>query len=250
MTPQGTLTTIHSFCHLAQCPEGAGPGSLVLAPNGNFYGNASFGGASEAGTIFELTPAGSVVVLYSFCQQTNCADGAYPTNGLLLGNDGNLYGTTTQGGDLACQDNIGCGTVFRMTPKGKRSVLYAFCTQANCPDGQYPNVGLMQATSGMFYGTTSYGGANGLGTIFRVATGLTPFVETRPASGSPGASVAILGTNLVGTTSVNFNGTVASFTVISKSEIMATVPASATTGKVAVTTPGGVLTSKVAFRIP
>ena len=108
----------------------------------------------------------------------------------------------------------------------------------------------MQATNGAFYGTTNIGGADSLyGTVFRLADGLKPFVETRPVSGRAGASVIILGSNLMGSINVSFNGTTASFTVVSRSEIKAVVPSGATTGPVVVTTPGGALTSNVNFRI-
>jgi uncharacterized repeat protein (TIGR03803 family) len=107
----------------------------------------------------------------------------------------------------------------------------------------------LQGTDGTFYGTTAGDGANGEGTVFSLSVGLGPFVETLPASGKAGTSVIILGTNLVGTTGVSFNGTAAAFTVVSKSEIKTTVPAGANTGYVKVTTPSGTLTSNVPFRV-
>jgi len=112
-----------------------------------------------------------------------------------------------------------------------------------------PYGGLVQATNGSFYGTTFEGGTSNDGTIFSLAVGLGPFVETVPTSGKVGAAVKILGTDLTGATSVTFNGTAATFTVVSRSEIMTTVPAGATTGKVNAVTPGGTLTSKVSFRV-
>jgi hypothetical protein len=82
-----------------------------------------------------------------------------------------------------------------------------------------------------------------------LAVGLGPFIKTNPTSGTVGTAVTILGTDLTGSTSVSFNGTAAVFTVVSVSEITATVPNGATTGKVQVTTPGGTLLSNVAFRV-
>jgi hypothetical protein len=99
------------------------------------------------------------------------------------------------------------------------------------------------------YGTTADGGANGYGTVFSLSVGLGPFVETEPTAAKVGATVKILGTNLTGATSVNFNGKLATFTVVSSSEITTTVPAGATTGKVQVVTPGGTLLSNVSFRV-
>ena len=107
----------------------------------------------------------------------------------------------------------------------------------------------MQATDGNFYGTTGAGGTDGSGTVFSLAVGLGPFVETVPTSGKVGAPVIILGTNLTGATSVTFNGTAATFKIVSASEITTTVPAGATTGPVQVTTPSGTLTSNVNFRV-
>jgi uncharacterized protein (TIGR03437 family) len=74
-------------------------------------------------------------------------------------------------------------------------------------------------------------------------------VEAQPTSGTVGFAVNVLGTNLTGTTSVTFNGTAAMFTVVSKSLITTTVPLGATTGKVKVVTPGGMLSSNVPFQV-
>jgi uncharacterized repeat protein (TIGR03803 family) len=106
----------------------------------------------------------------------------------------------------------------------------------------------MQSTNGIFYGMTSGGGANNLGTIFSISTGLGPFVTPRPTSGEVGKAVTILGTNLTGTTAVSFNGTPATFTA-NGSAINTTVPAGATTGTITVTTSSGTLSSNVAFTI-
>lgn len=117
--------------------------------------------------------------------------------------------------------------------------------------GGYPYAGLIQATDGRFYGTTSQGGAYSYGTVFSLSVGLKPFVETNPTSGAAGTKVMILGNNLTGSTSVAFNGTGATFTVNSTgTAITTTVPAGATTGYVKVTTPSGTLTSNVKFRVP
>jgi uncharacterized repeat protein (TIGR03803 family) len=113
-----------------------------------------------------------------------------------------------------------------------------------------PTAALVQATNGTFYGTTSTGGTNGDGTVFSISVGLGPFVETLPTSGKVGTRVFILGNNLTGSTSVTFNGTPATFTVVRRTEIKTTVPSGATTGKVKVTTPSRTLTSNVKFRVP
>jgi len=236
ISSDGSFLSLLSFDYV----EGYDPsGGLVQATDGNFYGTAGGGGTNNDGTVFKITSGGVLTTLYSFCAQTNCTDGATPT-GLLQASDGNLYGTTEAGG--ANND----GTVFKITSRGVLTTLYSFC--GYCTDGGDPTGPPLQASDGNFYGTTAIGGAYNYGIVFNLSVGLGPFVETRPTSGKIGASVVILGTNLSGATSVTFNGTVAKFTVVSKSEIKTTVPEGATTGKVEVKTPHGTLKSNVVFR--
>ncbi len=246
------LTTLYSFCSQTNCTDGNEPRGLVQAADGNFYGTTAFGGAyynnycsadPGCGTVFEITPAGVLTTLYSFCSQPNCPDGGHPV-GLVQATDGNFYGATEWGGAN------GHGTVFEITPSGTLTTLYSFCAQANCADGANPEGRLMQATNGNLYGTTYYGGANVDGTVFSLSVGLGPFVETLPTSGNVGATVIILGNKLTDATSVTFNGTAATFTVVSSSEITTTVPTGATTGTVEVTIPSGTLSSNIAFQVP
>jgi uncharacterized repeat protein (TIGR03803 family) len=246
ITPAGKLTTLYSFCAQTNCADGVAPVGLVQATNGNFYGTTEGGGANcvsdgGCGTVFEITPAGKLTTLYSFCSMTSCADGSYPQAGLIQATDGNFYGTTS--------DN-GAGTVFKVTPAGKLTTLYTFCSQQFCTDGEGPRAVLLQDTSGALDGTTYYGGNYGFGTTFSLSVGLGPFVKTVPTSGKVGAAVIILGNNLTGTTKVSIKGTAATFTVVSSTEITTTVPTGATTGTVEVTTPTGTLKSNVVFRIP
>ncbi|MGA7927738.1 MAG: IPT/TIG domain-containing protein [Candidatus Sulfotelmatobacter sp.] len=126
--------------------------------------------------------------------------------------------------------------------------------EGDCPDGSLPSAALVQDTDGSFYGTTETGGTSsacpsGCGTVFSLSVGLGPFVETLPASGAVGAAVKILGTDLTGATKVTFNGTEATFTVDSSSEISTTVPADAATGTLKVIDPRGTLSSNVPFRV-
>jgi uncharacterized repeat protein (TIGR03803 family) len=236
ITPSGAFTTLYSFCSQSDCTDGATPyGALVQATNGDFYGTTAWSGPANSfsGTVFKITPNGTLTTLYSFCAQTGCPDGLRPTTGLIQASDGDLYGTT---GD----------TVFKITPAGSLTTLYSIC-----PDGcPFTNGGLVQATTGKFYGTTSESGADNDGTIFSLSLGLNAFVKTQTASGNIGATVKIIGTRLSTATSVTFNGVAAAFTVDSSSEISATVPAGATTGKVQVTLPAGTLSSNVAFQVP
>jgi uncharacterized repeat protein (TIGR03803 family) len=253
LTTEGNFTTLYSFCHGAKCLKGAGPtGAPVQGANGNFYGSANYGGAEDAGALFEVTPPGAETTLYTFCKKINCADGQYPDNGLTLGSDGNFYGATSWGGVVGCYDFYGCGTIFRLTSAGEFVTIYSFCDQAGC--GYGPG-NLTQATSGIFYGTTPYGGIDGCedencGTVFSLSMGLGPFVHAAPTTGRIGSHIIILGNNLKGTTSVTFNGAPATFTVASDTEITTTVPAGASTGTVAVTTGAGtMLNSNVPFRV-
>ena len=241
VAPSGTLTALHSFCSQSGCADGYWPyAGLLQATDGNFYGTTHLGGAYGGGTVFKITPGGTLTTLYNFCAQSGCADGNHPQGAALIqAADGNFYGTTASGGAN------GLGTVFRITPGGALTTLHSF----DGADGYSPESALLQDTSGKFYGTTASGGANGFGTIFAMSVGLGPFVVTQPASGKAGSSVKILGTDLTGASSVRFNGTSAVFKVASPSLITATVPSGATTGFVTVTLPGGTLKSNVKFRV-
>jgi len=286
ITSAGDLVTLYSFCSQSGCKDGAAPAArLVQATNGNFYGTTAIGGSNNVGTVFEITQAGRLTTLHSFDE----TDGYSPQGALVQGTDGSFYGTTRGGGasgdgtvfkitpagtlttlhsfdgtDGAAPEaglvhaidgnfygttNNNLGTVFRITPSGKLTTLYSFCSQSHCSDGSFPYAGLIQDTNGKFYGTTLEGGTSQLGVIFSLSMGLRAFVETQPAAGKVGAAVKILGTNLTGATSVTFNGTAATFTVLSSSEIRTTVPAGATTGPVEVVTLGGTPTSNVNFRV-
>jgi uncharacterized repeat protein (TIGR03803 family) len=241
ITPSGKLTTLHSF----DGTDGAYPyAGLVQATNGDFYGTTGESGTSGNGygTVFKITPSGDLMPLHSFAG----TDGGNPYAGLAQATSGDFYGTTRYGGaNITDCGGIGCGTVFKITPSGKLTTLHSF----DRTDGASPYAGLVQATSGDFYGTTDEGGANNYGTVFRLAAGLGPFVKTQPTSGTVGAAVKILGTSLTGATGVTFNGTAAVFKVVSSSEITTAVPTGATTGTVEVTTPKGTLKSNVAFRV-
>lgn len=247
LSPSGALTTLHSF----NLTDGGYPSGLVQGIDGNFYGTTFQGGTgtgilcpTECGTVFKITLAGQFTTLHSFCTQTQCHDGGAATP-LILATDGNFYGTTLHGGNSS-----GSGTIYRITPQGALTTLYAFCSQPGCPDGQYAGE-LLQATDGNFYGITQQGGSglNGYGTIFRFSTGFAPFVKLTRDSGKVGLVGGILGQGFTGTTGVFLNGTPATFSVVSDTYIQATVPAGGTSGFVTVSTPSGTLTSNVPFRV-
>jgi uncharacterized repeat protein (TIGR03803 family) len=156
INPAGKLTVPYSFCSQSNCTDGAGPvAALVQAANGTFYGTTRGGGANGSGTIFKITPSGTLTTLYSFCSQSNCADGGTPDAGLVRAFDGDFYGTTSSG---SASGNF--GTIFKIAASGALTTLYSFCAKANCADGYSPEAGLVQAPDGDFYGTTLYGGAS------------------------------------------------------------------------------------------
>jgi hypothetical protein len=241
------LTTLHSF----DGTDGAGPAGLVQGANGNFYGTTIGGGTGgnadnpPSGTVFEITPSGTLTTLFNFDNLNNESPGGPMVGALVQGSDGNFYGLTVEGGSGSGCGTAGCGTLFRMTPSGTLTVVYSV---PGPPANGLPDAGLIQGTNGNFYGATNGGGLD-YGTIYSLSLGLSPFVETQPASGALGAAVSILGTSLTGATRVTFNGTAASFTVVSSSEITTTVPSGATTGEVKVVTPGGTLSSNVSFQV-
>jgi uncharacterized repeat protein (TIGR03803 family) len=155
--------------------------ALMQGPDGNLYGTAIWGGIEAnycdvgCGTIFKVTLAGKIILLYTFCSQPNCSDGAEPYGGLVLGTDGNFYGTTIAGGTGTGTGNCNgvipaCGTVYKITPEGKLTTLYNFCSQPDCADGAQPLSALVQAANLKLYGMTSAGGAYGSGTIFEITT--------------------------------------------------------------------------------
>jgi len=260
MSPSGTFSVLYDFClQGTPCQDGSNPvGGLVQGSDGNFYGTTLLGNTSNySGTIFKITPSGILTTLYRFCSKANCTDDAAPEGTLVEGTDGNFYGTTEGGGRPRCVNAstglTGCGTIFRITPAGKFTTLYAFCPLKNCPDGAMPTAGLFEATDGNFYGTTPYGGTHDCfvtcGTVYRLSVGLGPFVSLPQPSGKVGQPVQILGQGLTGTTGVSFNGTSASFTIVSDTYIQAIVPTGATTGRVQVATSSGTLKSNVLFHV-
>jgi uncharacterized repeat protein (TIGR03803 family) len=178
LTLNGALTTLYNFCYQGCSGPSAPQAPLLQGIDGYFYGTTLYGGGTSCerlgcGTLFEMTPEGSVTKMYRLCTKSTCPNGYWPQAGLVQGADGNFYGTTSEGG------TNGGGTVFKITPHGGLTTLYNFCSQPSCSDGRSPYAGLIQATDGNFYGTTSFGGNNNTncngascGTIFRItATG-------------------------------------------------------------------------------
>lgn len=211
ITTGGSLTTLYKFCTEGEpCKNGAQPNAgLVLATNGNFYGTTMNGGANQSscsggcGTVYQITPGGSLTTLHSF----DSTDGAAPAVGLIQAANGFLYGTTSNGGtnnvgtifDIATgglftsllsfdgvngdypnarlvEDKLGvlygttqeissgAGSVFETNYFGQLDTLHKF----HGTDGGGPTGALIQATDGNFYGTTQAGGPDSGGTVFKI----------------------------------------------------------------------------------
>jgi uncharacterized repeat protein (TIGR03803 family) len=192
--PAQTFKTLVNFSGT----NGAGPAYMVPVQgvDGNLYGTTAGGGTSAncgggCGTVFRLSPTGTLTTLHSF----DVTDGYYPLAGLLLSKDGNLYGTTVFG-----NTNI-TGTVFAITSAGTLTTLYNFGAPGG--GGSEPYSGLIQAMDGNLYGTTYIGGSSGDGTVFKVSpTGVLTLLHSFDLS--DGADPAA---PLTGATNGNFYGT-------------------------------------------
>src|SRR5580700_10239218 len=220
------LTILYYFKDRHGTPYNASA-DVAFGADGVLYGTTNYGGGSNAGTVYSLTPPGSPcgawteAMLYSF---TGGSDGGHPVAGLLIGSNGALYGTASAGGSSAgaCGEQGGCGTAFELTPPSSpggawtETVLHTF---TGTPDGAYPSTALVPGSGGVLYGTTPSGGAFGgatlgYGTVFALTPPSSPdgtWVETVLYSftgGSDGgypnipvidASGAIYGTTYFGT---------------------------------------------------
>jgi uncharacterized repeat protein (TIGR03803 family) len=183
MRTNGTLTTLTLF----NGTNGAFPvGVLAQGIDGSLYGTTGYGGIgfdglpySGSGTVFKITTNGTLTTLAMF-NGTNT--GANPFAGVIIGTDGNLYGTTQYGG-TNYPPSPNAGTVFRVTPDGTLTTLVSF----KLPDGGQPIGGLLQGSDGNFYGTTTIGGINGMGNVFRLTVpGVeAPKLQVVANSGAP-----------------------------------------------------------------
>ncbi len=221
-----THTILYKFCEYP-CDGAAGYeplGALIMDPAGNLYGTTSNGGGEiRGGTVFELTPNAhgewTEKTLYTFCSMGGdaCIDGADPYAGVIMDRMGNLYGTTSIGGN-----NSGGGTVFELTPDAgtwTEKVIANFCFSSTCSNktGEAPEAALTIDKAGNLYGTTYSGGNYAGGTVFELtptnaakttwkekllASFCTPMYCTTDAAGNhPSAGVTLdKAGNLYGTT--------------------------------------------------
>ena len=194
LSPSGTETVLHTFT--GGSDGGIPRAGLIADTGGNLYGTTAGGGASNAGTVFKLSPSGTETVLYSFTG----SDGSGPFAGLIADSSGNLYGTTQSGGASG-----GHGVVFKLSPGGTETVLYSFTGGS---DGGTPRAGLIADSSGNLYGTTQFGGPGcggvGCGVVFKLSpsgteTVLYSFTGSDGSGPFPGL-IADSSGNLYGTT--------------------------------------------------
>jgi uncharacterized repeat protein (TIGR03803 family) len=166
LASDGNLTVLHNFGG-----DGCRPfGNLVRDAKGNLYGTTFYGGEFGVGTIFKLSTTSKYIVRYSF---TGGTEGSYPEAGVVRDKAGNLYGTTSSGGDLACSvaGSTGCGIVFKLDTTGTLTVLHTF----EATDGSYPKGGVVRDLGGNLYGTTYWGGdlaclpPLGCGVVYKIA---------------------------------------------------------------------------------
>jgi uncharacterized repeat protein (TIGR03803 family) len=170
LAPDGTETPLVTFDSAnGQSP---GYGYLIQDKSGNLFGTTGAGGANNFGAVYSLAPNGAEQVLYSFANQN---DGDAIAYGLAEDKNGNFYGTAYEGGP----NNQ--GEVYEVTPGGTKTTLWAFCSQANCTDGDGPLSQLVVDKHGNLYGTTLVGGMYGWGTVFELSPpgkGQTQWTET------------------------------------------------------------------------
>lgn len=203
--PAGALTTLVQFTGTGGASKGAGPQSgLLLHSDGNFYGTTLQGGASDFGTAFMMTPAGALTTLVEFTGNGATNKGSAPSAGLMPTGDGNFFGATQLGGAL------NFGTIFKLTPAGALTTLLELTSASASNRGSYPYSTVAAGGDGNFYGTTHSGGANDLGTTFKMSPGgaLTTLLEFTGVAGAKRGSFPIAGLTLG--LDGNFYGTTAS----------------------------------------
>ena len=159
ITPNGKLTAFKF-----DGTNGSQPYAGLVKRQRRLHSVTTSGGVNDLGTVFKFTPNGGLTTLYSFSANT----GYSPLGGLVLASDGNIYGTASSGGPASGQCDPGCGTIFKITPKGKYSTIHNF---NGIPDGGAPLATMTQAPNGKLYGTAStLGNAGSYGTVFTITT--------------------------------------------------------------------------------
>ena len=268
ISSSGSYSVIHTF---NDNPEGADPSSsLIQATDGNLYGVANSGGGLGYGTIYAITTSGTFNVVYTFDSTT----GSSPASPLIQHSDGILYSDTPTGGNLSICDGYGCGVFYSVNLGLKPFVTFVVSSGKEGTTAQILGQGFNHSTTVSFNGTPATivagiatalgvtvpaGATTGSVTVTTGSTTLTSNVPFRvtpailsfsPPSGPVGTVVTITGTGLLQTSEVAFGGKLATqFTVNSDTQITATVPTGAKTGKIAVETPGGIGESTTNFTV-
>ncbi len=265
ITPAGVLTTLYSFCPAKGCVDGESPaGPLIIGTDGNLWSTTSYGGTDNYGTIFSITPAGVLTTQHSF----NSTNGEFPVATLAQDTNGVFYGTTELGGN-------GFGTLFSLsipaltsfveaqTDTGKVGatikILGSKLTGATAVDFGTKPASFTVTNPSQITATVPSGALTAAISVtvpslpvqktpllFQITPQLISFT---PPSGGVGSVVVINGNSLTQTRSVNIGGTVAGFTVDSDTQLTVTVPTGAATGKITITTNGGVAVSTTEFTV-
>jgi uncharacterized repeat protein (TIGR03803 family) len=271
LTPGGNYTVIHTF---SDGPgDGAAPSAgLMQATDGNIYGVTSGGGTSGDGTIFSITTGGAYSVIYNFSPAT----GYNPSSPLRQSTSGKLYGETYIGGNLSICGGFGCGTFYSFDLGLSPFVRLMTTSDAELSKVEILGQGFSKTTSEVKFGGVLATTIAVTGTTFitatvpagaqtgpvTVTTGTTTLTSTQtfsvlpaltsftPASGPVGTAVTIVGSALLHTKGVTFDGVAATkFTVNSDTQVTADVPTGAKTGKIAITTTTGSAVSKASFKV-
>jgi uncharacterized repeat protein (TIGR03803 family) len=165
---------LHDFCSEPNCADGAGGGGLLKDPAGNLFGTTVYGGVTipedGCGVLFKLDSGAKnppYNVLYTFCSEANCTDGAFPLSHLIMDSSGTVFGVTGAGGGNNI-DYYGYGGGIVYSYDGALHVLHAFCAEPKCADGEYPE-GMVMAPAGNLFGATYGGGKYGYGAIYELS---------------------------------------------------------------------------------
>ncbi|HEY2446941.1 MAG TPA: choice-of-anchor tandem repeat GloVer-containing protein [Rhizomicrobium sp.] len=215
LAPDGTESLVYSF---RGGRDGLDPfAGLIIDPQNNLYGTTDYGGKVSVcpedfggcGTVFRLSPSGTKTLLYKFKGPPN--DGETVMSNVITDASGDFYGTTNGGGRAGCFSDKGCGVVFKLAPDGTETVLYYFAGEKS--DGSNPAAGLVEDGAGNLYGTTEFGGgvapcngADGCGTVFKIAPDGTETILHFFGTGGHGATPLA---GLVADGAGNFYGTAA-----------------------------------------
>jgi uncharacterized repeat protein (TIGR03803 family) len=269
ITTKGTYTLLYSFNDVAGS-DGIHPWTgLALGTDGNLYGTSQ-GGKHNAGALFKITPAGTESVLYNFCSVSGCADGFFPQTPILQHTNGKFYGSVESGGagglnggvfyglDVGLQPFAGLVTWQGASGKtveilgqgftGTSKVSFnGISATFSVVSDTYLTATVPAAAATGFIAVTTPSATLTSNRAFRVTPTVVSF---NPTSGLVGAAITITGTGFTGATKVTFGGVNApGFTVNSGTQITVTVPTGAKTGKIQVTTAGGVASSAASFTV-